>query len=154
MSKPNTKYEKLRETAENELHQIHELVRHLQERLPREPAKQKKHLHLGMGSSVLTEAKEIQELAKKGLRDTGKFMEKMRMEHSDVFTTPKMDKYLKTCEYLVRDLPWTIDKSPKPVQKIIREECQELVDSLKKDIELIKEERLTAQSQQVRWSIY
>lgn len=140
--------------VDQELKQLKELVHHLQERLPREPQKQKKHLRLGMESSVIKEAKDIKALAKRTLKDSNKLIDNMKFEHSDAFVTPQMRRYLKRCENLVRDLPWTIDKSPKPVQKIIGKDCQNLVDSLKRDVTLIKEEQLAAESQQVKWSIY
>ncbi len=154
MAKLKTSYKKQREVVDGELKQLKELVHHLQERLPREPQKQKKHLRLGLQSSVMEEAKDIQTLAKKTLKDSNKFMESMSLEHSEAFVTPQMERYLKRCENLIRDLPWTIDKSPKPVQQIIGKDCKDLVDSLKRDVTLIKEERLTAESQQVKWSIY
>lgn len=108
-------------------------------------------------SSLFKDATELRKMIEGAHKVTKQFMNEMKNEHSEAFATEEMKQYLQVCEQLLVELPLVATTSK---QIAIQEGDnygslkQDLVNSLKQDVEQINEQQLANQSKQVRWSIF
>lgn len=107
---------------------------------------------VSLSNETMDKAKELQLLYKKTFPSLKKFMEHMKIEHSEAFTTEPMTQFLHTAERLLEDLPYCLIHAPKPIEQVIHG-CHQLIEELQRDVLQIKEQQLTAQNK-IHWSIF
>lgn len=130
------------------------------------PTQQDSESNLGLSSKKITSKltftnlnlvnniKEIQKNILIGSQAHSALMTALIDEHSDIFINPDMTQYLNHCELLVEDMGDDFDNYPSIVKKALIPQVPNFYATLKNDVDYLDEQRLAAQSKQVRWSIF